>query len=374
MVKRIFLYSFLSLLIILVFSSCSTGKKKLVLPEIDEMLTRNDTLTWEDTNPDDDTYYEVWIGTDPKNMICYTTTCRNKYNFFLKNNREYFWKIIKVVEDGNRIESQIKSFHTLTNLPPIVEKIEGPSGITGDNVIFFSWKGSDQDGYVDHFEFRLNNLEWKETNNSQYTWNDFSKGENCFEVKAVDNDFDYSESVIWKFESINNEIEILDVCFSSIYRYFSNGDVLMESDMKIYLKNSYQRDIMKQRFKTNEDMRKEDFKKTLNNYENKLGREIKAKDFNWSVILENDNTIIVKEVTLISGFTGYEDMNFNTSLLDTHLYLENENFLKIILPKNSKIISITPEPTSKVDEHTFLWKNTGKITFPEIKYSLENCK
>ena len=204
--------------------------------------------------------------------------------------------------------------------------------------------------------------------------NNFPKGKNCFEVKAVDNDLDYSKSIIWNFESYNNEIEIQNVCFSSIYRYYSNGDVLMESDMKISLADPNQRDIIKQRFNSNEDMRKEDFNKTLYKYENKLGRKIKAKDFNWSVSLENENTVIVKEITLISGFTGYEDMKFNTSLLDTYLYLENENFLKIILPDNSKIISITPEPTLKIDEHTFLWENTGKISFPEIKYSLENTE
>ena len=157
MVKRFFLFFLLVLFIIILFSSCTTEKQELVLPEFDMMLTRNDILTWEDTNPCDETFYEVWIGSDPKNMICYTTTCRNKYNFFLKNNGVYFWRIIKVIEDKNRIESQIKSFHTLANLPPTVEKIEGPSGSIDDNIVFFSWKGSDKDGNIDHFEYRFNN-------------------------------------------------------------------------------------------------------------------------------------------------------------------------------------------------------------------------
>jgi len=87
------------------------------------------------------------------------------------------------------------------NKLPSITKVSGPSGIIYQISSTFSWSGSDPDGTIAKYEYRKDEGSWVGNGTStSYTWSCHSEGEHTFEVRAQDDDGDYSEPVEWDFK------------------------------------------------------------------------------------------------------------------------------------------------------------------------------
>lgn len=88
----------------------------------------------------------------------------------------------------------------LDNSIPSVTKVSGPNGEVSVSSSMFSWNGSDSDGTITKYEYRKDEASWVSNGTStSYTWSDYSKGDHKFEVRAQDDDEQYSNVVTWSF-------------------------------------------------------------------------------------------------------------------------------------------------------------------------------
>ncbi|HOO34404.1 MAG TPA: hypothetical protein PK466_13070, partial [Thermotogota bacterium] len=87
----------------------------------------------------------------------------------------------------------------INNIRPEIEKIKGVSGTTGEDNATFEWNGSDRDGSIDHFEYRLDSDDPVNTGEKTYKWNDYSSGQHVFSVVAVDDKGAESIEISWDF-------------------------------------------------------------------------------------------------------------------------------------------------------------------------------
>jgi len=67
-------------------------------------------------------------------------------------------------------------FETI-NTPPSIKKLNGPNGRIEKETCGFVWIGSDMDGFVESYEYRLDGGGWVNAGvNTSYTWIDYAKG------------------------------------------------------------------------------------------------------------------------------------------------------------------------------------------------------
>jgi len=84
---------------------------------------------------------------------------------------------------------------------PVIGRVDGPNGKILEQDVTFVWNGSDYDGLLAGYQYRKDGGEWEELFElkDSYTWQNVPGGSHTFEVRAVDNDGFYSESVSWFF-------------------------------------------------------------------------------------------------------------------------------------------------------------------------------
>ncbi|WP_367363439.1 hypothetical protein [Mesotoga sp.] len=98
------------------------------------------------------------------------------------------------------------------NKVPTVIKVSGPSGTITQSSTTFSWTGSDSDGTIDRYEYRKDFGNWVSNGtNTSYVWDDYSEGSHTFEVRAKDNQGEYSEPASWGFSFVQNSAPILEI-------------------------------------------------------------------------------------------------------------------------------------------------------------------
>ena len=86
------------------------------------------------------------------------------------------------------------------NEPPVVNEVSGSSGTINRNSSVFGWSGSDSDGQIVKYEYRMDGGDWLNNEmNTSHTWIGYSEGTHTFEVRALDNAGDYSETLGWSF-------------------------------------------------------------------------------------------------------------------------------------------------------------------------------
>ena len=173
------------------------------------------------------------------------------------------------------------------------------------------------------------------------------------------------------FMTYNNQLKIETISYNSVYTYDAEGKVHMESDMEIlFLKPNQMEDFLEQ-FDRNNQEKIADFQESLDSFGDKLERVIVVEEFQSDAVVTGSDTIRVEERSVVSGFASINGNVISTSLNDTKLDLEGDSSLTIIIPENSEVISVNPEPTSNPNKYTFIWTDVGQITFPEVKYSVE---
>jgi hypothetical protein len=114
--------------------------------------------------------------------------------------------------NSNKVITAI--FLKIPNVPPTISKVSGPTGNVDESSQTFKWSASDSDGMVTGYEYRKDSDSWEELTNTQYTWLSITKGEHTFEVRAKDDDLDYSNIISWGFEYINLESGMFKVANS----------------------------------------------------------------------------------------------------------------------------------------------------------------
>lgn len=119
-----------------------------------------------------------------------------------------------------------------TNQIPIIEKISGPGEMVNDDVQIFRWNGNDIDGTVLGYEYRKDQGNWAVTTNTEYIWNSINEGNHTFEVRAKDDDSDYSSTIIWYFE-YNEQITNVDL-MGPVY----NGNILLINNESVDIRHS----------------------------------------------------------------------------------------------------------------------------------------
>ncbi|HRX66578.1 MAG TPA: Two component regulator three Y domain protein, partial [Mesotoga sp.] len=83
------------------------------------------------------------------------------------------------------------------NKSPEVVKLDGANGKVTTSSCTFLWSGSDTDGSIIRYEYRKDSADWESNGNETvYTWSEYSEGEHTFEVRALDNEGAYSETIV----------------------------------------------------------------------------------------------------------------------------------------------------------------------------------
>jgi len=162
-VKKVFLYSFVILVFIIVVQSCvppannpptAPNNPVPINGMIDVPLTL--TLKWDaSTDPDGDTIkYDVYLSSNPSNMVIKALDCTtNSYEITqpLDYGTKYYWKVVAKDGKGGETEGTVWNFTTKTNNPPSIPSIPDPAD-NANNVSItptLSWgKCTDPDGDI----------------------------------------------------------------------------------------------------------------------------------------------------------------------------------------------------------------------------------
>ncbi len=119
-------------------------------------------------------------------------------NWFGGNNDSLQLMIVGDCEDGFIVREV--TYFPSDNASPTVTKVSGPSEVVSETSSTFTWSGSDSDGTITKYEYKKDEGSWVSNGTStSYTWSGYSEGDHKFEVRAQDNDEQYSNVVTWSF-------------------------------------------------------------------------------------------------------------------------------------------------------------------------------
>jgi len=130
----------------------------------------------------------------------------------------------------------------------------------------------------------------------------------------------------------------------------------------------------------------EDFRKTLDNFQNypqdekkkayadvmqrlskDIGQEIQVISYN-STATEYEGLLQIHELGVVKGFIKQsQDGTKEISLGDNEINLSGDSKITFILPKNSQILEVIPEPSER-KENVLIWNLQGKMKFPKVIY------
>jgi peptide/nickel transport system substrate-binding protein len=92
------------------------------------------------------------------------------------------------------------------NQKPTLEKVDGLTGTIDVSSSTFEWSGSDPDGEISKYEFRKDGGNWEDNGlSTTYEWSGYTEGEHTFEVRAKDDEGNYSNIIKWTF--IYNKVD-----------------------------------------------------------------------------------------------------------------------------------------------------------------------
>jgi len=145
---------------------------------ITEYFIRKDSDDWEKNTPALSTTY-TWNDYD-----------EDKHTFEVK------------AKDEKGLDSNILKWeftHEASNTAPIIEKLSFQDGVIHTASTTFIWSAEDEDGEIDHYAYSKERGDWQVTQDTSYTWDDYSTGNHIFSVKAIDDDENESDVIRWNF-------------------------------------------------------------------------------------------------------------------------------------------------------------------------------
>jgi len=167
----------------------------------EEVSESSSTFTWTGNDPDGTiTKYEYrkdggnWVSNGISTSYTWSGYSEGEHKFEVR------------AQDNEGAYSNIISWsftYDVGNQAPTVTKVSGPSGTISQSSSTFTWTGSDSDGTITKYEYREdvgNGGAWTSNGTSKsYTWSGYSAGSHTFEVRAQDNEGDYSNIISWSF-------------------------------------------------------------------------------------------------------------------------------------------------------------------------------
>lgn len=157
--------------------------------------------TWLTQKPpatlDNGTARFAWIGSDlDGSVIAYQykmdsggwveTVETNRTYHGLANGTHRFE--VRAVDDDGLVDSSpaYRDFTVLLNSPPETWIIIAPNATTNLRDVFFEWQGSDVEGFVASYDYRLDSEPWVNTLLTNKTYLNLSSGNHTFQVRSRD--------------------------------------------------------------------------------------------------------------------------------------------------------------------------------------------
>lgn len=173
------------------------------------------------------------------------------------------------------------------------------------------------------------------------------------------------------YMTFSRRLRVETLAYDSTYEYQIDGTVTMTSEMELlFLKPEQINDFLDQFQRSDEEMRN-DFQESVNSFAENLERVMMVEDFRSSVTRLPSNRMMVEEFAVISGFASVEDGVVSTSLGEVEIELPEGSSMRIILPEGARLLSVTPQPSEKPAENIFVWFDSGRIPFPDVRFSLD---
>jgi len=183
---------------------CRTIKVSNRIPTVTKVsgpsytVSKISTFTWTGSDPDGTiTKYEY--RKDGGTWTSNGTSKSYTWSGYSEGNHEFE---VRAQDNKGAYSSIIYWYFTYQkeNEPPTVTKVSGPSEVVSESSSTFTWTGSDSDGTITKYEYRKDEGSWVSNGTStSYTWSDYLKGDHKFEVRAQDNEGDYSNIISWSF-------------------------------------------------------------------------------------------------------------------------------------------------------------------------------
>ena len=106
---------------------------------------------------------------------------------------------VSIIMDKNTIIEAI----FIENMPPVINKLSGPTEEVNENIQTFRWDSYDVDSYIAGILIRKDKSYWNWITENQYTWIEINEGPHKFEVMVNDDSGHYSEIIEWSFMLVN---------------------------------------------------------------------------------------------------------------------------------------------------------------------------
>ena len=139
-----------------------------------------------------------WIGSDLDGQVTHyqykmdladwTSTTSTSRVYTGMANGSHRFEVRSVDDDGLTDTSPAyREFRVFVNSPPDTQIVSSPNATTRDRDAFFAWVGTDVDGAVASYGYRLDGGNWTNTLGTNRTYLNLTSGNHTFQVRAIDN-------------------------------------------------------------------------------------------------------------------------------------------------------------------------------------------
>ncbi len=173
------------------------------------------------------------------------------------------------------------------------------------------------------------------------------------------------------FMTFSRRLRVETIAYESSYEYQSDGSVTMKSEMELLFLKPEQIDDFMEQFERPSDAMKEEFQQSVDSFSERLERVMMVEEFHSSATRLPANRVQVGEFAVIKGFAAVDNGMVSTSLGEVEIELPEGSKMKIIIPEGAQVISISPQASEQLEDNVFLWKDTGKIPFPDVRFRID---
>ncbi len=145
--------------------------------------------------------------------------------------------------------------------------------------------------------------------------------------------------------------------------------VTINDSVKLYYENSS--DLQKAIEEFNKLTPQEKFKsyqQMFQNLSNSTKLSLIPVSYDSTATVINANTLQFNEHSVVDGIVTVKGSDYMVSMGKVGMKLDNGSVVTFKFPKGSKIISVSPTPTT-IDNSVLTWEGPMNLSFPEIVYT-----
>ncbi len=180
---------------------------------------RNATFTWSGSDPDGQvTSYQYRVDGGS-----WVTTVQTSKTFTNLTKGMHSFSVRAVDDDGLKdLSPPVRSFEVYFTSNPETHLLRATNGTVEGQTASFQWYGTDADGQISRFQYRLDNGTWETTEANSITFSELSHGNHTFEIRAVDDEglkdpspafFEFTLIPYWweeEIERLNRDVDELE--------------------------------------------------------------------------------------------------------------------------------------------------------------------